>query len=216
MDDTTGRVTLDSADSLRNAYGETMEIAMQKCRPALDKYSKEFISRSPFVCVGTSGANGKADVSPRGDPPGFVQVLDDNTIFIPDRPGNNRLDTLTNIVENENVGLLFLVPGFDDTLRVNGKASVVQDPAILEKCAVNGKVPNAGIMVSVNEAFLHCAKAFKRSRLWDEDAKQDRKEMPSLAKMILEQVAEPDEPPTDDEIREGDEFVEENYRTELY
>ena len=216
MTETSGRITLDTDESLRGAYGEAMEIAVTKARPALDKFSREFISRSPFLCIGTSGADGKADVSPRGDPPGFVQILDDNTIFIPDRPGNNRLDTFGNIVENANVGLLFIVPGFDDTLRVNGKASIVQDQAILDRCEVNGKVPNAGVLVEVNEAFMHCAKAFKRSKLWDSNVQQDRKEMPSLAKIILEQVAAPDAPPTDAEVKEGDEFIEDNYVTGLY
>ena len=204
MTETSGRTTLDTDESLRGAYGETMEIAMTKARPALDKFSREFISRSPFLCIGTSGANG------------FVQILDDNTIFIPDRPGNNRLDTFGNIVENANVGLLFIVPGFDDTLRVNGKATIVQDQAILDRCKVNGKVPNAGVLVEVNEAFMHCAKAFKRSKLWDSSVQQNRKEMPSLAKIILEQVATPDAPPTDAEVKEGDEFIEDNYVTGLY
>ena len=139
---------------------------MKKCIPSLDRHCREFIERSPFLCIGTSGAGGRADVSPRGDPPGFVQVLDDNTLFIPDRPGNNRLDTMTNIIENPNVGLLFLVPGFDDTLRVNGRATIVRDEALAQAAVVNGKEPKVGIRVEVEEAFLHCAKAFKRSRLW--------------------------------------------------
>ena len=201
---------------LRGTMGETMEISVKKCIPSLDRHCKEFIERSPFLCIGTSGAGGRADVSPRGDPPGFVQVLDDNTLFIPDRPGNNRLDTMTNIIENPNVGLLFLVPGFDDTLRVNGTATIVRDDALAQAAAVNGKEPKVGIRVKVEEAFLHCAKAFKRSRLWDEKSRQDRKEMPSLGRMILEQTAAPAEPPTEETVKETDEFVEENYRTELY
>ena len=116
--------------ALRETMGETMEMSVKKCIPSLDNHCKAFIERSPFLCIGTSGASGRADVSPRGDPPGFVQILDDNTLFIPDRPGNNRLDTMTNIIENPNVGLIFLVPGFDDTLRVNGKATIVRDDAL--------------------------------------------------------------------------------------
>ena len=123
---------------------------------------------------------------------------------------------MTNIIENPNVGILFLIPGFDDTLRVNGNATVVQDQEILNQCIVNGKIPKAGILVKVNEAFLHCAKAFKRSKLWDESSKQDRTAMPSLAKMILEQTASDDNPPSEQEIIEADEFVEENYKTEMY
>jgi len=172
--------TINSTEKLRDTMGDAMEIAQLKAIPKLDKYCREFISRSPFICIGTSGPNGKADVSPRGDPPGFVQVLDDSTLFIPDRPGNNRLDTMNNIIENPNVGLLFLIPGFDDTLRVNGQATVVQDDELAARAEVNGKQPKVGIKVAVDEAFLHCAKAFKRSKLWNPDSLQDRKEMPSL------------------------------------
>ena len=210
-----GRTYRDEAD-LRETMGETMEISTKKCIPSLDKHCKAFIERSPFLCIGTSGESGRADVSPRGDPPGFVQILDDNTLFIPDRPGNNRLDTMTNIIENPNVGLLFLVPGFDDTLRVNGKATIIRDNKLAEAAVVNGKEPKVGIKVEVQEAFLHCAKAFKRSRLWDEESRQNRREMPSLGRMILEQTAPPEEPPTEETVKETDEFVEENYRTELY
>tara|TARA_Y100000814_G_scaffold239722_1_gene184076 strand:- start:765 stop:1415 length:651 start_codon:yes stop_codon:yes gene_type:complete len=216
MNDIVKNVTIDSKGELRMTYGDTMDIAEQKCLPKLDKYCKEFISLSPFLCLGTSGEDGKADVSPRGDPPGFVKVIDGETIFIPDRPGNNRLDTMTNIIENPNVGILFMVPGFDDTLRVNGSASIVHDQEILDACAVNGKSPKAGVLVKVNEAFLHCAKAFRRSKLWDESSKQDRSIMPTLAKMILEQTAETNNPPSEQEIKDADEFVEDNYKTGMY
>ncbi len=216
MDDQKTDPVVANEDDLRGNYGEPMDIALMKQLGKLDTHCKEFISRSPFLCIGTSAADGKADVSPRGDPPGFVQVLDDNTIFIPDRPGNNRLDTMSNIVANPNVGLLFLIPGFEDALRVNGKAKLVKDEKILERCAVNRKVPTMGIMVEINEAYLHCAKAVRRSKLWKVESQQDRKEMPTLAQMILEQVATPEKQPTKEEIKEGDEFVENNYRTGLY
>lgn len=205
-----------SEDELRGNYGEPMDIALMKQLGKLDEHCKNFISRSPFLCIGTSAADGKADVSPRGDPPGFVQVIDDNTIFIPDRPGNNRLDTMSNIVANPNVGLLFLIPGFEDALRVNGKATLVKDKKILERCAVNRKVPAMGIMVEINEAYLHCAKAVRRSKLWNAESQQNRKEMPTLAQMILEQVATPEKQPTKEDIEEGDEFIEDNYKTGLY
>ncbi len=216
MDDQQTDTVVANEDDLRGNYGEPMDIALMKQLGKLDTHCKEFISRSPFLCIGTSATDGKADVSPRGDPPGFVQVLDDNTIFIPDRPGNNRLDTMSNIIANPNVGLLFLIPGFEDTLRVNGKAKLVKDEKILERCAVNRKVPTMGIMVEINEAYLHCAKAVRRSKLWKVESQQDRKEMPTLAQMILEQVATPEKQPTKEEIKEGDEFVEDNYKTGLY
>ena len=201
---------------VREVIGTPMELAAKKAIPKLDKYCRELIQRSPFLTIGTANANGKADVSPRGDQPGFVLILDDNTIFIPERPGNNRVDTLINITENPNVGLLFMVPGFDETLRVNGRASVVKDEALLERCAVKGRVPKIGVMVAIEEAYLHCAKAFRRSKLWDPDSRQDRKEMPSLGKIILDQTAEANKPPADDEVKVVDEYIENNYRNELY
>ncbi|MGE0116631.1 MAG: pyridoxamine 5'-phosphate oxidase family protein [Dongiaceae bacterium] len=205
-----------SQGALRDIMGTPMELAVRKQLGKLDRYCREFIARSPFLCIGTADGNGNADVSPRGDPPGFVQVLDDNTLIIPDRPGNNRLDTMSNIMENPNVGLLFFIPGFEDTLRVNGRATIVRDPAALARAAVNGKAPKVVIRVAVDEAFLHCAKAFKRSRLWDPASRVERKEMPSLAKMILEQTAPPATPPTAGEVAAGDEFVEQDYKTGMY
>ncbi len=202
--------------AVREVIGTPVELAVKKAIPKLDQFSREIIERSPFLTIGTANANGKSDVSPRGDGPGFVLILDDNTIFIPERPGNNRVDTLSNITENPNVGLLFLVPGFDETLRVNGRASVVKDEKLLERCAVNGKVPKLGILVAVEEAYLHCAKAFRRSKLWDPASLQNRKEMPSLGKIIMQQTAEQDNPPSDDDIKVVDEFIEDNYRNELY
>jgi uncharacterized protein len=203
-------------NAIREVLGQPLELAVKKALPKLDKYCREFIERSPFLTLGTANENGKADVSPRGDQPGFVLILDDQTLFIPERPGNNRVDSLTNIALNPNVGLLFLVPGFDETLRVNGRASVVKDPALLERCAFRGKVPKLGIMVAVEEAYLHCAKAFRRAKLWDPESRQDRREMPSIGRMILEQTASVEHPPSVEEVTAVDEYVEDNYRNELY
>ncbi len=201
---------------LRDIMGETMDIAIEKNRSQLDKHCCDFINRSPLLCIGTSDASGKADVSPRGDAPGFVQILDDRTIFIPDRPGNNRLDTMTNIVENPSVGLLFVIPGYNDTLRVNGMAKIVNDEALTTNSQIKGRVPKVGILIDVREAFLHCAKAFLRSKLWDPNSLQDRDRMPTLAHMILDQVAASDASPTIKEVADADEFINENYKTELY
>ena len=207
--------TINDQKSLREFVGEPIDLAVMKARPKLDKYSKEFIARSPFLSLGTSDEEGKVDVSPRGDAPGFVLILDDNTIFIPERPGNRRVDSLSNIVANPNVGLLFMIPGFEDTLRVNGRASVVTDEGLLRQCAANGKVPKTGIQVNVEEAYIHCAKAFKRSKLWDPESLQDRSEMPSIAKIILDQVAEGEEANAGD-VAVGDELVEDDYKNNLY
>jgi uncharacterized protein len=199
---------------LRALYPPTHTLAALKSLPTLDIHARDFIRRSPFLCIGTQGEDGRADVSPRGDPAGFVKVLDDRTLAIPDRPGNNRLDTLSNILANPNVGLLFLVPGFDDTLRVNGRATLSTDPAILNPMAVSDRVPTLAIVVSVTEVFLHCAKAFRRSRLWDPDARQDRKEMPTLLKMILDQTTGAPKDP--EAMREIDNGLEADYRTSMY
>jgi uncharacterized protein len=200
--------------ALRGMYEATHTLAALKSRPALDAHSRAFIARAPFLCIGTQNPDGKADVSPRGDPAGFVRVLDDSTIAIPDRPGNNRLDTLVNILANPSVGLLFIVPGFDDTLRINGKATLVTDPALLETMKVNDRSPRLAIVVRVEEAFLHCAKAFRRSHLWDPAHFQKRGEMPSLLKIILDQTT--GAPESEAEMKKIDEGLEDDYRRSMY
>ena len=199
---------------LRDKMGFAAGLAVQKARPTLDKHSRRFISLSPFLVLSTANAEGKADVSPRGDPPGFVHIIDDSTFVIPDRPGNNRLDTMVNIALNPNVACLFLIPGFEDTLRVAGKACITDDAELLRHCIVNGKQPTLGVVVKVEEAFIHCAKALRRSKLWHDDYKQDRSQMPSIARIVLEQV----EGDAVDEATVGaaDVSVEQNYKNELY
>jgi PPOX class probable FMN-dependent enzyme len=144
-----------------------------------------------------------------------VQVIDDRTIAIPDRPGNNRLDTMTNIIANPSVGLIFLIPGFDDTLRINGKATITRDPDLLARAIVNGKAPKVMVRVAVEEAFLHCAKAFRRSQLWNPESRVDRAVMPSLARMILEQTAG-EKKPDEAQVSAYDAVIEEAYKTSLY
>jgi PPOX class probable FMN-dependent enzyme len=203
----------DMAD-LRSLFPATHTLAIEKCRSSLDRHARDFVARSPFLCIGTQSPDGSADVSPRGDPCGFVKVLDDRTLLIPDRPGNNRLDTLTNIIRNPVVGLLFMVPGFDDTMRVNGTARITRDPELLEMLAVNDRVPTVAIVVRVAEVFLHCAKAFRRSGLWDPSRHQDRKTMPSLVNIILDQTSgAPDDP---EEMKKIDADLEDEYRRTMY
>ena len=210
--------TISSEVVLRELIGEAEGLAVKKSLTRLDRYCRQFIGLSPFLAIGSQSADGKGDVSPRGDLPGFVQVLDDRTLAVPDRPGNNRLDTLTNILANPSVGLLFLIPGFEDTLRVNGKARLSRDPALLARMAVNNRAPKLAIVIEVEEAFLHCAKAFKRSRLWDPAAQVDRKVMPTLGRIILEQAAEVERRKAPDEsvMQAVDEELEEDYRTQLF
>jgi PPOX class probable FMN-dependent enzyme len=206
--------TITDEQSLRSLFHATHALAIQKMQGSLDKHAQAFIRRSPFLCIGTQNLDGRADVSPRGDPVGFVKILDQHTLAIPYRPGNNRLDTLVNILANPSVGLLFIIPGFDDTLRVNGQASLVNDPELLEGMNVNGRIPNLAIVVKVSEAFLHCAKAFRRSQLWNPDHFQDRSEMPSLSKIILDQTT--GAPSDDDEMRKIDDELEAEYKQTLY
>lgn len=205
-----------TATDLRRLFAEVHELAAKKALPALDRHARDYIARSPFLCIATSGQGGRADVSPRGDQPGFVQVLDDRSIAIPDRPGNNRLDTMENILVNPNVGLIFMIPGFEDTLRINGKATITADPAILERAAVDRKQPKVAIRVAVEESFFHCAKAFRRSRLWQADAQVERTVMPTLARMILEQTAAAEAPPREEEVVACDVAIEQDYKTQLY
>ena len=202
-------------DQLRAFIGTPADLAVAKAIGHLDKYCLAFIQRSPFVLVGTASKDGKNDVSPRGDAAGFAHVIDENTLFIPERPGNKRVDTLSNLIENPSVGLLFLVPGFDDCLRVNGKAKVIKDQRLLEQCAVNKKIPQLGILIEVEGAMLHCAKAIRRSKLWEPESQHDRKQLPSIGKMILEQTSDGRqiEPET---IVEVDTWVEDDYKNKLY
>ena len=201
-------------EDLRSLFPATHPIAMKKCQTRLDKHAIDFIARSPFLCIGTQSPDGLADVSPRGDPCGFVKVLDDRTLLIPDRPGNYRLDTQTNILNNSAVGLLFLVPGFDDTMRVNGTARISRDPDLLALLAVHDRMPTVAIVVTVREVFLHCAKAFRRAKLWDPDQRQDRSEMPSLLKIILDQTTGAPEDP--EEMKKIDAGLEVSYQSSMY
>lgn len=203
-------------EELREYIGQPSELAVQKTIPFLDKYCSEFVERSPFVMIGTASVTGRADVSPRGDHSGFVRVLDKHTLFIPDRPGNKRLDTISNIMSNPNVGLLFLVPGFEDCLRVNGLAYIVKDDRLLKDSKVSGRTPKIGVLIRVQEAYLHCAKAIKRSHLWEEESLQDRAELPSIGQMVLEQTSQSTKHPTKKEISEVDKFIEDDYRNQMY
>lgn len=205
---------VNSEDDLRKLFGKTHDLAQKKVQTELDPYAKEFIARSPFLCLGTQSSNGKADVSPRGDAPGFVKILDSRTIALPDRPGNNRLDSLSNIISNAAVGLIFIVPGFEDTLRVNGRAKLVTDKDLLSQMSVNGKVPKIAVVVEIETVFLHCAKAFRRSKLWDMEQHQNRQAMPSLVKMILDQTG--DAPTEQDEQKKLDDDLERDYRSTMY
>lgn len=217
MDDqirTADEQVVDTDEALRALYDDPTERVLQKQQNKLDRYSRQFIALSPYVCLATSDADGQLDVSPRGDAPGFVQIVDDETLMIPDRRGNNRLDSLGNVVANPTVGLLFLVPGFRETLRVNGVGRIVRDPTRLDSMAVNGKAPTVALEVTVRETFFHCGKAAIRAKLWDPAAQVDRKKMPGLGQIVAEQIA--GKPISQDEVLEADRWIEDGYKTRLY
>jgi PPOX class probable FMN-dependent enzyme len=173
--------------ALRAVHHAPMSRATDKVLGALDGHCRRVIALSPFCVIATQGRGG-ADVSPRGDPPGFVRVLDDRTLLVPDRVGNNRLDAMTNLIANPRIGMLFLVPGMNETLRINGTARITDDQRLLGASAVAGRAPKVGLVVAIEEAFLHCAKALVRSALWDPARHIDRAILPSYAEMLLDHV----------------------------
>ena len=175
--------TFESVSDLREVYADPKQRVLDKQLSALDEHCRKFISLSPFMLLGTEG-----DISPKGDEPGFVAVLGDNRILIPDRSGNNRLDSLQNILANPKVGLLFMIPGIHETLRINGTAEITNDADLLAPLAVNGIAPKTGLLVQVEEAYLHCAKALIRAKLWDEEARQERGVLPSYGNMVTRQT----------------------------
>jgi len=197
---------------LREAVGgEPSELARKKQLLSLDAHSREFIARSPFVLVASAGPHGDCDVSPKGDRPGFVLVLDDHRLVVPDRPGNRRLDGMRNILGNPQVGLLFLIPGKEETLRVNGRAWIVRDPDILARTEAMGKQPTLALGVEVTEVFLHCAKAFKRSGLWERERWPDLAGLAPMGRMLHDQTR-----PAGHTAETLECLIEESYRTRLY
>ena len=197
-------------DELRTIYKEPGSAPLRKEMRALDKHCRNFIAHSPFVLIGSSDGKGNGDVTPKGDKPGFTGVLDDRTLAIPDRPGNNRLDTLENILVNPTVGLLFLVPGMNETLRVNGEARITADTSLRERFAVDGKLPATVVVVKVKAAYMHCAKAFLRSGLWDPAGWPPRAALPTLGEMLKDQLALP-EPAS-----ATDQWLDEAYRESMW
>ena len=171
-----------NAEDLAELYGPPLERSVRKQLDHLDEHCRAFIAASPFLVIGTHG--GFADNSPRGDLPGFVQVVDDHTLLIPDRRGNNRLDTLRNILRNPSVGLLFLVPGIHESFRVNGEALISRDPALIERFAVDGKTPRTVLVVKVKEAYIHCSRAMVRAGLWSPEKFAAPGSVPSFGTMM--------------------------------
>ncbi|MDF2618327.1 MAG: pyridoxamine 5-phosphate oxidase-related FMN-binding protein [Xanthobacteraceae bacterium] len=179
---------LTSPEQLRALYARPRERSRRKVLPVLDPHCRSFIALSPLVMLASFGADGRADVTPRGDTPGFVQVEDAGALLLPDRPGNNRLDTLTNLLANPAIGLLFIIPGVDETLRVNGRAFIHDDADLLARFEVDERLPVTVLRIEVEEAYLHCAKAFMRSHAWDASSFVERARLPSMGEMLRDQL----------------------------
>ena len=201
---------IEDVAEIREIYGEPGERAVKKQLPRLEKHSRAFIELSPFIVVASADPSGRVDASPKGDAPGFVRVIDDETLLIPDRLGNNRIDTISNLLAAPGVGLIFFVPGLRETLRINGRARITTDPALLEPCAVNGKAPRSGILVTAEEVYFHCGKALIRSDLWNPDKMLKHADFPSLGRIIAEQIGD------GRSIAEAERYTADSYRTRLY
>jgi PPOX class probable FMN-dependent enzyme len=202
-------ITVGDAEQLRSLVGEVHPLAERKVLDRLDRYCRDFIALSPFLVLATADAEGRADASPRGDGPGFVQVLDEKTLLIPDRRGNNRVDSYGNVLSAPGVGLIFFVPGINETLRVNGQARMTTEPALLQPLAMQDKVPKLGLIVAVEEAFFHCGKALIRSKLWAPEAQVERESFPTLGRIVAEQTKAIT-------VAEAEANMTEGYRTRLY
>jgi hypothetical protein len=201
--------TIENTERLRETYGPPSERSLKKQLSRFDKHCRDFIARSPFLVIASSDPSGRCDASPKGDAPGFVEVLDDATLLIPDRLGNNRVDTLGNLIARPGVGLIFFVPGLNETLRVNGQARITTDPSLLEPLAVNGKVPRSGIVVSAEEIYFHCGKALIRSDLWNPEKQIRRSDFPSLGRILADQIGGVT-------VEESERLTAESYKTRLY
>jgi uncharacterized protein len=179
---TTGQIT--NVDQLRAIYGFAKGPAASKVIDHVDEHAAAFIARSPFLLMATISESGQMDVSPKGETPGFVRVLDEETLAFPDRPGNNRIDGLQNIVSTGRIGLIFLVPGVRETLRVNGSAVITQDPALMSALMIDGKQPRTVTLITVEELFMHCARALIRSGLWDVETQTNADKVPSMGTIL--------------------------------
>lgn len=202
-----------SEAALRNIYKQPGKNAIGKELDYLDPHCKTFIARSPFICIATVSPDGFGDNSPKGDAPGFVRVLDDKTIAIPDRRGNNRLDSIGNVLKNPQIGLIFFIPGVNETLRINGKAEISVEPELLQASEINSKLPLSMMVVHIAEAYLQCPKALIRSSLWEVTSDFDRKSFPSITKMISEQMGFR---PTKDQLTQMEAEYEQKVKDTLY
>lgn len=201
---------IETIEELRQLYGAASDGALKKQLTRIDTHAARFLARAPFALIASQDTAGNADVTPKGDGPGFVKLLDDHTLALPDRPGNNRLDSWQNVIRNPAVGMLFLIPGMNETLRVNGSARITADARLCNDLGMNGRPARTVLVVQVREVYMHCAKAFIRSKLWQPESWPDRAEMPTLGEILRDQVA------SSDAAEQIDERLDEAYRTTLW
>lgn len=206
-----GMCEITTLDQLRELYPEPTGVVELKSLTKLEKHCRNFIGHSPFLVLSTGDADGNMDASPKGDAPGFVRVVDDHTILMPDRIGNNRADSLVNILSNPHVGIIFFVPGIGEALRVNGRANLTTNPDLLDSFAVQGRPPKLVIRVSVEEAYLHCAKAIIRSKLWQDDYRVQRQAFPTMGRMIADQIKSMAIDPDEADARLADSYTKRLY-----
>lgn len=176
---------LTTSDELDAVIGKPVQAVIDKVQPRLDDLCKDFIAASRFCLIGTAGSDGHLDISPKGDPAGFVKVLSDTMVAIPDRPGNRRVDTFHNVLQNDRVGVLFMVPGKGETLRIRGRARISSDPSLLEPMAVNGKPPRLALLIHVEAAFIHCPKCIMRSQIWQPENWGESGDVADIGTMMI-------------------------------
>jgi PPOX class probable FMN-dependent enzyme len=208
-DDARGQSVTD-VEKLTGIVGEPGPLVANKEMFEMDGYFLQYLSLYPFLCISSADAEGYQDVSPRGDPPGFVKALDNRTVLIPDRKGDRRVDTMKIILENPKVSLILFVPGIEEVVRINGSAKITEDLALLAQCGVNGVVPPLGIVVELDSIFFHCAKAIKRSKLWDPGTPIHRTEFPPFGQIVRDQRM-----PNAD-VAETEEKIQQEYKDRMY
>ena len=202
--------TIDDVSTLESHFGEPVDIAVAAMKTSMDQFHKAFIEHSPFACLASSTATGQPTISPKGDAPGFVKILDDNTLVLPDRIGNNKVESFHNIVENPKVALIFLIPGVSESVRVSGEATIVRDQKILELGRVGKSLPTAAMVIKVTSVYFHCGKAMIRSKLWAQDSQLEKGVIPSFGEALKAQAK------LDMSVEDTESLLEDVYEKQLY
>ena len=202
--------TISDLSTLEEHFDEPLEAAVAVMRESLDKYQRQFIEMSPFACIATADASGQPTISPKGDAPGFIKVIDDETLLMPDRIGNNKVESFHNLVKNPKLGIIFMIPGVRETLRISGEASITTEQEILKFAQVGKNPVKTGLLIKVTKVYFHCGKAMIRSKLWDENSKLAPGVLPSFGEIIKEEAN------LDGSTEELDEMMEGVYKNELY